>query len=56
MVLVIMICHLATCDRISQPVDNCIMSGQMAQVMLARTTLLQPGDKITIKCGKDGSL
>lgn len=52
MTLIILICHLAgPCDRIAQPVPNCIMSGMLAQSMLAQTALLQPGDHVTIKCG-----
>lgn len=53
MILVILICHtVALCDRVAQPVDNCIMSGMKAQAMLAQARLLREGDHVTITCGK----
>ena len=45
--MTILICHsLTVCDRIAQPVDNCIMSGARAQVMLAQAHLLRDGDRV----------
>jgi hypothetical protein len=50
MILLIWICAGLVCDRVVQPVDNCVMAGLQAQIILSRTEL-QHGAAIRTWCG-----
>jgi hypothetical protein len=55
MILLIWICAGLVCDQVVKPVDNCIMAGLEAQIVLSQTDLTHDA-AIRTWCGKPKDL